>query len=233
MMSKPDANGQNSRSLPSLFYGRRTKPLPAVESLLSAFRPVSTPFELAQSNYYHFPLAQSESGFILLEEGVASVCFAENQLVISTILAPAILGLIDNYGVFNGLPDKRHCSLFAETDLSGRWIAHQAAVNILNEKNLWQEMAHILTQRLMVLSMRERELLGVDSYQMVRILLMELAVYSETYRRQINVLRFIQRRTNLSRSRIMSILSELRKGGYIIIHRGVLMTIAQPLPANF
>ncbi|SNQ37182.1 putative DNA-binding transcriptional regulator [Klebsiella quasipneumoniae] len=204
-----------------------------MESLLSAFRPVSTPFELAQSNYYHFPLAQSESGFILLEEGVASVCFAENQLVISTILAPAILGLIDNYGVFNGLPDKRHCSLFADTDLSGRWIAHQAAVNILNEKNLWQEMAHILTQRLMVLSMRERELLGVDSYQMVRILLMELAVYSETYRRQINVLRFIQRRTNLSRSRIMSILSELRKGGYIIIHRGVLMTIAQPLPANF
>ena len=232
-MSKPDANGQNSRSLPSFFYRRRTKPLPAVESLLSAFRPVSTPFELAQSNYYHFPLAQSESGFILLEEGVASVCFAENQLVISTVLAPAILGLIDNYGVFNGLPDKRHCSLFAETDLSGRWIAHQAAVNILNEKNLWQEMAHILTQRLMVLSMREQELLGVDSYQMVRILLMELAVYSETYRRQINVLRFIQRRTNLSRSRIMSILSELRKGGYIIIHRGVLMTIAQPLPANF
>ncbi|EOD8968018.1 Crp/Fnr family transcriptional regulator [Klebsiella quasipneumoniae] len=204
-----------------------------MESLLSAFRPVSTPFELAQSNYYHFPLAQSESGFILLEEGVASVCFAENQLVISTVLAPAILGLIDNYGVFNGLPDIRHSSLFAETDLSGRWIAHQAAVNILNEKNLWQEMAHILTQRLMVLSMRERELLGVDSYQMVRILLMELAVYSETYRRQINVLRFIQRRTNLSRSRIMSILSELRKGGYIIIHRGVLMTIAQPLPANF
>ncbi|EJR0356443.1 helix-turn-helix domain-containing protein [Klebsiella quasipneumoniae] len=232
-MSKPDANGQNSRSLPSFFYGRRTKPLTAVESLLSAFRPVSTPFELAQSNYYHFPLAQSESGFILLEEGVASVCFAENQLVISTVLAPAILGLIDNYGVFNGLPDIRHSSLFAETDLSGRWIAHQAAVNILNEKNLWQEMAHILTQRLMVLSMRERELLGVDSYQMVRILLMELAVYSETYRRQINVLRFIQRRTNLSRSRIMSILSELRKGGYIIIHRGVLMTIAQPLPANF
>lgn len=204
-----------------------------MESLLSAFRPVSTPFELAQSNYYHFPLAQSESGFILLEEGVASVCFAENQLVISTVLAPAILGLIDNYGVFNGLPDIRHSSLFAETDLSGRWIAHQAAVNILNEKNLWQEMAHILTQRLMVLSMRERELLGVDSYQMVRILLMELVVYSETYRRQINVLRFIQRRTNLSRSRIMSILSELRKGGYIIIHRGVLMTIAQPLPANF
>ncbi|PQQ61214.1 hypothetical protein C6H70_21800, partial [Klebsiella pneumoniae] len=56
---------------------------------------------------------------------------------------------------------------------------------------------------------------------MVRTLLTELADYPEAYRRQINVLSFIQRRTNLSRSRIMSILSELRKGGYITVHRGV------------
>ncbi|PJX28595.1 cytoplasmic protein, partial [Klebsiella sp. A-Nf5] len=47
-MSKPDANSQNSPSLPSFFYGRRTKPLFAVESLVSAFRPASIPFELAQ-----------------------------------------------------------------------------------------------------------------------------------------------------------------------------------------
>ncbi|WP_281077383.1 winged helix-turn-helix transcriptional regulator [Klebsiella quasivariicola] len=232
-MSKPEANSQNSPSLPSFFYGRRTKPLFAVESLVSAFRPASIPFELAQSTYYHFPTTQSEAGLIILEEGVASLCYAEKKMVISTILPPSILGLIDGYGVFNGLPNKRHCSLFAETDLRGRWIRHQAAVDILNEKNLWQDLAHILAQRLMVLSMREQELLGVDSYQMVRTLLMELAVYPDTYRSQINVLSFIQRRTNLSRSRIMSILSELRKGDYIIIHRGVLETIAHPLPANF
>jgi len=85
----------------------------------------------------------------------------------------------------------------------------------------------------MVLSMREQELMGVDSYLMVRTLLMELAGYPEAYRRKINVLNFILRRTNLSRSRIMSILSELRKGDYITIHRGVLRTIAHPLPAHF
>ncbi|MFX3218461.1 helix-turn-helix domain-containing protein, partial [Klebsiella pneumoniae] len=28
-------------------------------------------------------------------------------------------------------------------------------------------------------------------------------------------------------------LSELRKGGYITVHRGVLRTIAHPLPAHF
>ena len=76
-------------------------------------------------------------------------------------------------------------------------------------------------------------MVGVDSYLMVRTLLMELADYPEAYRQQINVLSFIQRRTNLSRSRIMSILSELRKGDYILIHRGVLKTITHPLPAHF
>ena len=117
--------------------------------------------------------------------------------------------------------------------MRGRWIGHQAAVEILNAQNLWQEMAHVLAQRLMVLSMRSQEMMGVDSYLMVRTLLTELADYPEAYRRQINVLSFIQRRTNLSRSRIMSILSELRKGGYITVHRGVLRTIAHPLPAHF
>lgn len=81
-------------------------------------------------------------------------------MVVSTIFAPSLLGLIDGYGAFNGIPEKSHCSVFAETDLRGRWIGHQVAVEILNEKNLWQEMAHILAQRLMVLRMRSQEMVG-------------------------------------------------------------------------
>ncbi len=154
-------------------------------------------------------------------------------MVVSTIFAPSLLGLIDGYGAFNGIPEKSHCSVFAETDLRGGWIGHQVAVEILNEKNLWQEMAHILAQRLMVLRMRSQEMVGVDSYPMVRTLLTELADYPEEYRRQINALSFIQRRTNLSRSRVMSILAELRKGGYITVHRGVLEKITRTLPPTF
>ncbi|MEY7845334.1 helix-turn-helix domain-containing protein [Klebsiella africana] len=232
-MSIPDANCPGDSALPSFFYGRRTKPLASVEALYAAFLPASSPFTLARSTYYRFPPMPDEAGLILLEEGIASLCHAENNMVISTIFSPSLFGLIDGYGVFDGIPEKHHCSLFAETNLQGRWIAHQAAAEILSKQNLWQEMAHILAQRLMVLSMRSQEMVGVDSYLMVRTLLMELADYPEAYRQQINVLSFIQRRTNLSRSRIMSILSELRKGDYILIHRGVLKTIAHPLPAHF
>jgi hypothetical protein len=47
---------------------------------------------------------------------------------------------------------------------------------------------------------------------MIRTLILELGSYPEEYREQINVLNFIQRRTNLSRSGILYVLSELRKG---------------------
>lgn len=97
---------------------------------------------------------------------------------------------------------------------------------------MWQEMAHILARKLMVLRMRSQEDGGVDSYPMVRTLLTELADYPEEYRRQINALSFIQRRTNLSRSRVMSILAELRKGG-CPVHRGVLEKITRTLPPTF
>jgi hypothetical protein len=48
-------------------------------------------------------------------------------------ICPSLLGLIDGYGAFNGIPEKATVP-FAETDLRGRWIGHQVAVEILNEK---------------------------------------------------------------------------------------------------
>ena len=137
-MSIPAASPSTDQALTSFYYGRQTKPLLAVKSLLSAFLPVSSPFALPRSTYYRFPPTREESGIILIEEGIASVCHAEKSMVVSTIFAPSLLGLIDGYGVFNGIPEKHHCSLFAETDLRGRWIGHQAAVEILNAQNLWQ-----------------------------------------------------------------------------------------------
>ncbi len=154
-------------------------------------------------------------------------------MVISTIFAPSLLGLIDGYGVFNGIPEKHHCSLFAETDLRGRWIGHrgrgrdpQCAKPVAGDGPCSGAAADGVEHAFAGDG-------GVDSYPMVRTLLTELADYPEEYRRQINALSFIQRRTNLSRSRVMSILAELRKGGYITVHRGVLEKITRTLPAHF
>ncbi|MCD8667289.1 cytoplasmic protein, partial [Klebsiella pneumoniae] len=51
-MSIPAASLSTDQALPSFYYGRQTKPLFAVESLLSAFLPASSPFALPRSTYY-------------------------------------------------------------------------------------------------------------------------------------------------------------------------------------
>ncbi|EMC8872176.1 helix-turn-helix domain-containing protein, partial [Escherichia coli] len=63
-------------------------------------------------------------------------------------------------------------------------------------------------------------------------LLIELWAYASEYRQSINVLNFIQRRTGISRSRTMKLLSELKKGGYITIDGGRLIDMKK-LPTAF
>lgn len=93
-------------------------------------------------------------------------------------------------------------------------------------------MARCLAYRLMVMSARDRELVGVDSYLKVRALLTEIWAYPQDYRESIIVLNFIQRRTGISRSRTMKILSELKKGGYIHIDNGRLTALGK-LPVAY
>jgi len=84
----------------------------------------------------------------------------------------------------------------------------------------------------MMMSARDSELVGNDAYSKIRSLLMELWLYPEEIRRQIKVSSFIQRRTRISRSRIMDVLAELKKGQYIEMKSGVLVSM-EKLPSAF
>lgn len=105
-------------------------------------------------------------------------------------------------------------------------------MRIVEECELWHDVARFLAYRLMVMCVRDRELVGVDSYLKVRALLIEIWAYPDEYRQSINVLNFVQRRTGISRSRTLKLLSELKKGGYINIENGRLISIWK-LPAAY
>ncbi|MFQ9621632.1 MAG: hypothetical protein ACLR17_03650 [Enterobacteriaceae bacterium] len=58
----------------------------------------------------------------------------------------------------------------------------------MDEQNLWHDIARILAHRLLVMAIREKEFIGVESFIMIRTLILELGSYPEEYREQINVL---------------------------------------------
>lgn len=219
--------------LNSFSFGLDTKPLNAINKIIDSLSNSGDFFELQPEEEFSFDTKGSDKLIMLLTKGTGTICHSENELVVTTIFSPSVLGLIDGYSKFYKVNIRLSHFFIAETYCSGHIVPLDKFVEIMDEKNLWHDIARILASRLMIMSIREKEFIGVDSYLMVRTLLLELGRYSSEYRQQINVLSFIQRRTNLSRSRILSILSELRKGDYISMEKGTLMTINKKIPEQF
>ncbi|MBF4180415.1 winged helix-turn-helix transcriptional regulator [Lelliottia nimipressuralis] len=213
----------SNSTLHSYIFAQKSKPYEALESLFSHLLPHSQKLLLTAGSTYEFSPDEEHSGLILLHAGVASLCHSENGLHMSTIFAPSILGLIDGYSLFYNVVSRPNHYMHAETDCNCSFIPTDAFTKIAKEESIWHDVARILAYRLMVMSVREQELVGVDSYLKVRSLLIELWLYPEIYRCKINVLNFIMNRTGLSRSRTMAILSELKKGKYIEIKSGKLI----------
>lgn len=222
MINLDSPNDENA--LHSYLFSRQAKPYAAIDALFSALMPYGQPFVLRAGEELSFNTEQG-SQIILLEEGIVAYCRCCDRMHISSGFAPALMGLVDCYGATYDVINRPTHFLCAETSCRGRTVALVDFIRIADECDLWHDIARFLAFRLMVMYARDRELVGVDSYLKVRALLIELWAYPEDYRKEVNVLSFIQRRTGISRSRTLKILSELKKGGYVHIENGRLMSI--------
>ncbi|VUS47362.1 winged helix-turn-helix transcriptional regulator [Klebsiella spallanzanii] len=216
------ADNDNENGLHSYFFSQQAKPHAALDALFSALWSFGQPFCLQPGEEF-FLSSDGEHKIVLLESGIFSFCRCGSNLHVLSTFAPSIVGLVDSYGATYNVPTRPEHFLIAETQCSGRAVSLPDFIKVADECDLWHDVARILAYRLMVMNVRDRELVGVDSYLKVRSLLIELWAYASEYRQSINVLNFIQRRTGISRSRTMKLLSELKKGGYISIDGGRLL----------
>jgi CRP-like cAMP-binding protein len=223
-MKLDNFENDNENTFHSYLFSQQAKPHAAIDALFSALLPFGKPFTVATGEVF---LLHSEqvNRIVLLESGIFSFCRSDSRLHVSSAFAPSLVGLVDSYGVTYNVPTRPEHILIAETGCRGRTVSLPDFIKVADECDLWHDVARILAYRLMVMNVRDRELVGVDSYLKVRALLIEIWAYADEYRQSINVLNFIQRRTGISRSRTMKLLSELRRGGYINIDGGRLLGI--------
>lgn len=225
------AENDNENTLHSYLFSQQAKPYAALDALFSALWSFGKPFNLNPGDEFLLN-SGGENKIVLLQYGIFSFCRSGSGLHVSSTFAPSIVGLVDSYGVTYDVPTRPEHFLIAETECRGRAVSLPDFIKTIDECDLWHDVARILAYRLMVMSVRDRELVGVDSYLKVRALLIELWAYASEYRQSINVLNFIQRRTGISRSRTMKLLSELKKGGYISIDGGRLLDMKK-LPTAY
>ncbi|ECG8588588.1 cytoplasmic protein [Salmonella enterica subsp. salamae] len=231
MMNDAFAKDNNENLLHSFLFSQQAKPYAAIDALFSALLPFGQPFTLAIGDKLYLQ-TNSENYIVLLESGIVSLCRRDNLLHIYSAFAPSLVGVVDSYGATYHVPARPEHFLIAETACTGRLVRLPDFLKIADECDLWHDVARFLAYRLMVMSARDRELVGVDSYLKVRALLIEIWAYPQSYRENIIVLNFIQQRTGISRSRTMKILSELKKGGYITIDNGRLTALGK-LPVAY
>jgi hypothetical protein len=209
-----------------------SKPQQAIDTVFDTLLPWGKKIEIAKGEVHTLSTDFDNAGIILLNSGVCSICHKESGLFIYSAFTKTILGLIDAYSLFYKVETRPQHYLFAETDCNGYFVPLSDFLTAADTYALWHDIARILAHRLMAMSARENELVGVNSYSKVRAILIELWHYPDELKQQINILNIIQRRTNLSKSRTMKILSELKKGSYINIESGKLTGLTN-LPKAF
>ncbi|GDX06054.1 helix-turn-helix domain-containing protein [Buttiauxella sp. A111] len=167
-----------------------------------------------------------EKSIYLFTEGHFTFVRAKDGLVISSLRG----GLV--YGIAECLRPRGGFSLRVEEACKAIVVPAERAFEIFTQQQLWESVAHLMAWFVQNITLREEHLVGVSAYVMIRSKLLELHLQPSEFRAKTNVVDYIKDRTQLARSTIMAILSELRRGEYIEIKRGKLITIKY-LPKDY
>lgn len=207
----------------------KNKPIKAIIDVYEVIALFADAFTLKTSEKIPLIDRQGMAIILFITDGCFSICHEKNHLHIATMLAPSIVGLLNE----NNLDDNAKADflhyVYAETNCSGCILPMTLFVEKCNEYNLWCSVAQILAHRGMTMSVREKELVGHDAYSKVCSLLMEVWLYPTEIRDKIKIAAFIKHRTHISRSRIMEILATLKNNHFIEVSSGILIYIHKPL----
>lgn len=169
----------------------------------------------------------SEPMCFMLHKGTVALYRNEDHLMITHVHAPYILGL----NFLNPLNNNIYLRARGE-DIVYEIIPRSAFAEILDNGDYWKNVAYLFMYSTMSFVEYNKSITGVSTYELVCNNLLALMKESEVIRMNTNACDFILDKTLLSRSGIMKILSDLKKGDHIVMKRGVLLGINK-LPAKY
>ena len=203
-------------------YGNKLRPHDEMEAIISAtsgyeektlkkWQKIST----ADSNYIH-----------IIVSGEVEFRRVSDELCVFTLQGQCIFGLS---AIFY---NSSHMYALVRANTVVRSIKKDDFARLMTEKNLWPELTKVLSWYICLLSKRDDVLVARSAYSVVREFLLEINELIVHHQRDINVYDYIQEYTNLARSTIIKILSDLKKGQYIVVEKGRLINMTT-LPEKY
>lgn len=208
-------------------FSLKTKPMKSIESLFVELIPHGRKIQIPKNRKYDLNNEKDGQGVLLITDGLGTVVHTENGYHYSTTYPPSILGFISGYSTYYNIPHTMcDLSVYADTNLTCFFVPLQKFVEVMDQNNCWHDVARILAHRLMIMMSKDSDHME-GAYSRIKTLIQEVWSYPDEYRTQINLPNFIQKRTGLSRSRIMKILMDLRQGEYIEMVNGKLQGVTK------
>ena len=125
-----------------------------------------------------------------------------------------------------------HLYAIARTNVVVRSIKKDDFLRLVEEHNFWPHLTKILSWHINIMGKRDDVLVARSAYSVVREFLIEIYDLMINHHRDINIYDYIQEYTNLARSTIIKILSDLKKGQYIVVEKGRLLNLTS-LPEKY
>jgi len=162
----------------------------------------------------------------LLYEGTAAMYRGQDHLLITNLHAPSIIGL--NFFITSS-PD---IYFQARGPITFALVPIATIAESVHKQNLWESLAYTNMHMTRLMIENHFQSTGIPTYDLVRNNLLALMEEPEELRMKTNACDYIQEKTLLSRSGIMKMLGDLKKGGHIDLKRGVLLDIIK-LPLKY
>lgn len=203
-------------------YGKKLRPHDEMEAIISA---TSGYKEKTLKKWQKISTADSEYIHIIVG-GEIEFRRVSDELCVFTLQGQCIFGLS---AIFY---NSSHMYALVRANTVVRSIKKDDFARLMTEKNLWPELTKVLSWYICLLSKRDDVLVARSAYSVVREFLLEINELIVHHQRDINVYDYIQEYTNLARSTIIKILSDLKKGQYIVVEKGRLINMTT-LPEKY
>lgn len=165
-------------------------------------------------------LSAEEPEVTFIREGTVKIRRAKDECLLSISPPPSIIGLSSLY--FPGNEDLKitaisRCVLYS--------LKTEHCKSLLDQHMLWHDVFLWMSWLYRMRGLRDEQLVGRTSYSKICDSLRIMDSWMPELRTRVGALDYIIERTRLSRSVVAEILSALRKGGYITMSKGKLISV--------
>jgi CRP-like cAMP-binding protein len=203
---------------PSSVYCESTKTSPYGKILIDALSPLAEIKQIKGRQNLELRINDVLYCYLVLKGHLGVFRKSDNRML-AVITYPSIMGIA---GLVTG---KSTIYLKALTPSTVGKVSLEIVQFTIQECNLWEPLSKhmmLLSERLYVSG---EQLTAPTAFQIVCKQLMELMGEDISIRGQITAERYIRDKTELSRSKVMDVLSELKRNGSIELNKGILMNI--------